>query len=77
MIRDTTGESPAYGLDFGIALCEALGFDGGNVHELTLRVNHLDVVTVTVERYVSLDEGRSLTTLFETYELHKRAEVSD
>lgn len=63
------------GNDLGIALCAALGIDATaqKVSNITISAQAGDVATVTISRWIDVDEGRGLKEIVEKYDLAKKA----
>ena len=71
--RPRTTFTPGYRLGGQVAV--ALGLDPKKVRDITVHLGVGDVSYVTVEQYVTRDQGDEIATILESFDLTARTEV--
>jgi hypothetical protein len=54
---------------FGVELCKVLGLDSKKVRTITIKVQPDDVILVTTEQLLFVEEGQKMLTMLKYYHL--------
>jgi hypothetical protein len=64
------------GFQIGKQICEALGLDAKKVRAIDIHIKTRELVTATVEHYVTGEQVDSLTTVLSSYSLASREDLT-